>query len=117
MHAKTIPILASADFDRTAACYRDLGFTEAGRWPGEYMILRRGEIELHFWLHPGCDPKANLTACYIRFDSASRARELYDEWVAAVPEGARLDPPKQTEYGLLEFALIDPYGNLLRMGG
>jgi hypothetical protein len=31
--------------------------------------------------------------------------------------GGRLNSPKATDYGLLEFALIDAHGNLVRVGG
>jgi hypothetical protein len=30
--------------------------------------------------------------------------------------GSRLEPPEDTDYGIREFALIDPSGNLLRVG-
>ncbi|HLU49490.1 MAG TPA: VOC family protein [Planctomycetota bacterium] len=119
MTAKTIPILPSASFDETSRFYGALGFTERGRWPREYLILERPDgIELHFWHQPNVDPKRNDVACYVRFDSEHEARALYEEW-ARVPlsAGARLEPPIAREYGLLELALVDPNGNLVRIGG
>ncbi len=118
MPPAVIPILPSSDFDATAGFYARLGFVEKGRWPGKYLILRGPEgIELHFWQKGGLRPKANDCACYIRFDTAAEARELHARWARLdLPEG-RLHAPVETEYGLLEFALVDPYGNLLRIGG
>ncbi|MCW2166339.1 hypothetical protein B0I12_003511 [Microbacterium hydrothermale] len=34
----------------------------------------------------------------------------------AAATGHRITPPAATEYGLIEFALVDPDGNLLRLG-
>jgi hypothetical protein len=118
MSAKTIPILPSRDFDETAGFYVPLGFRETGRWPGEYLTMAREDgIELHFWSKPNLRPAANDVACYIRFESAAEARSLHDSWASRVPDGGRLHPPVPTGYGLLEFALGDPHGNLLRIGG
>jgi hypothetical protein len=30
--------------------------------------------------------------------------------------GSRLEPPQDTDYGMREFALVDPSGNLVRVG-
>ena len=56
--------------------------------------------------------------CYLRVDDAD---ELYREWHAVGIEadprtGSRLMAPVDTEYGMREFALVDPNGNLLRVG-
>jgi hypothetical protein len=118
MSAKTIPILPSRNFDETSRFYAPLGFQERGRWPGEYLILQRDDdIELHFWSKPEVDRAINDVACYIRFASAAEARSLHDQWAPHVPSEGRLNPPIDTDYGLLEFALVDLHGNLLRIGG
>ena len=76
----TIPILPSGDFDVTAEFYARLGFTERGRWPGDYLIIRNDAvgIELHFWSKPDVDRWTNDVACYVRFDSAGEAQALHD---------------------------------------
>jgi len=118
MVAVTIPILPSADFDTTSAYYAALGFRERGRWPGDYLILDRTDgVELHFWLRSDLDPLTNDVACYVRFDTAAEAQSLYDAWSAVQLRAGRLTEPHQTDYGLLEFALIDAHGNLVRIGG
>ncbi|WJL96783.1 hypothetical protein QSU92_06325 [Microbacterium sp. ET2] len=47
-------------------------------------------------------------------------RSLYEQWRAhVVPDatsGHRITSPTGTEYGLVEFALVDPDGNLVRVG-
>jgi hypothetical protein len=52
-------------------------------------------------------------AAYIRFETAAEARELHDAWAAA----ARVSDPRETHYGLLEFGLVDPFGNTIDVGG
>ena len=117
MGLKTIPILPSADFDVTSKYYAALGFQEMGRWPDEYLTLRAGDgLELHFWFNPQVERYTNDVACYVRFDSAAEAQALHDRW-AALQLPLELKAPEKTDYGLLEFALIDPHGNLLRIGG
>lgn len=60
----------------------------------------------------------NGISCYIRYTDAADARALHDAWAAAgVSEPAELRAPWTTGYGLLEFSLIDLYGNLVRVGG
>ncbi len=118
MSAKTIPILPSKDFSETAEFYAALAFREVGRWPREHLILRRDDgLELHFWNKPEVDAATNDVACYIRFDTALEARALHEAWASCLPPGGRLHPPKGTDYGLVEFALLDVHGNLLRIGG
>lgn len=113
-----IPILHSADLAATAAFYTRLGFAETARWP-EYLIMaHRSGIELHAALDPTVDRWTNGLSCYIRFPDAAGARALHDAWAATgIPEPADLRAPWATDYGLLEFALIDPDGNLVRIGG
>ena len=116
--ATTIPVLPSRSFDDTAAFYARLGFAEQARYPGEYLILsHRLGIELHFWSKPGLAPAATDTGCYVRFATAAEARELHDEWAAVGLDAHHLLPPEETDYGLLEFAVLDTDRNLVRVGG
>ncbi len=117
MTAVTIPILPSADLDQTAGFYAGLGLASQRRWD-EYLVVAGLEgIELHFWSNPGVATATNDVACYIRFDTAAEARDLHAAWAAAAVVGGRLVAPVETPYGLLEFGMIDPSGNLLRIGG
>ena len=116
---KAIPQFPSPNFNETAEFYGSLGFEERNRWPNEYLILARPAdgLELHFWFNPSVQPLENDFSCYIRWDSADEARALHDEWAEANLDADNLRPPVQTDYGLLEFALIDPHANLIRVGG
>ncbi|HEV7887883.1 MAG TPA: VOC family protein [Acidimicrobiales bacterium] len=132
MGAVAIPILPSSDFAATVAFYSALGLFEAGQWPGQYLILRSAAgVELHFWYcADGLDPTANDSGCYVRYDTDAEVLALYESWAAAgVADGdgsgdgeeggggrPRLTAPARTDYGMVEFALIDPMGNLVRIG-
>ena len=67
---------------------------------------------------PEIDPLTTIAGCYLRVEDADA---LYREWDAVgVPTeaetGSRLIAPADTDYGMREFALVDPNGNLLRVG-
>ena len=119
MTESTIPILPARDLAETLAFYERLGFEPIGPWASwQYLILRRGGFELHFFPKPDVDPLTTDFMCYLRLDDADA---LYAEWDAIGVEsdaatGSRLMPPQSTDYGMREFALVDPNGNLLRVG-
>lgn len=120
MDEHAVPILPSRDLHETLDFYGRLGFEPRGASIEEYryLILARGTIELHFWSAPDVDPLATDAGCYVRVREADA---LFAEWDAVgVPSdpatGSRLVPPTDTDYGMREFALVDPSGNLLRVG-
>jgi catechol 2,3-dioxygenase-like lactoylglutathione lyase family enzyme len=115
-----VPVLPARDLHETLAFYERLGFALQGA-PIErygYLIVARGSIELHFFDQPRVDPLTTDAGCYVRVRDADA---LHREWKAVgVPTdpttGSRLMPVTDTDYGLREFALVDPNGNLLRLG-
>jgi catechol 2,3-dioxygenase-like lactoylglutathione lyase family enzyme len=114
-----IPILPSRDLHETLEFYARLGFENRGAPPekSNYLIIGRGGVELHFVGAPETNPFTTGASCYIRTVDADA---LYDEWRRAVSDdpatGSRLVPPGETEHGMREFALVDPSGNLIRVG-
>ena len=114
-----VPILPSRDLDETLAFYEHLGFVNRGAPPHEwdYLIVGRGDMLLHFTPTPDVDPLSTASACYCYVDDA---QALYDEWAdVVVPDedtGSRIMAPEVTDYGMREFAVVDPSGNLLRVG-
>lgn len=109
MFQQSIPTLASLDQEETLLFYRDkLGFTLQRRDP-DYLILRRDGIELHFW---SCDDRqiAENTSCYLRVADVDA---LHREFAG---RGLDLPPPSVRMWGMKEFYIIDPHGNLLRFG-
>lgn len=118
MPESVAPILASSDLEATIDFYAALGFGVEGHYPQEYLLLRRGDLGLHFFFAGSTwDPAKNNSGAYLYVDDA-------DAWAAAaaaheVPDARigfpRIHPPADTSYGLRELALIDPDGNLLRV--
>ena len=121
MVERAVPILPSRDLRQTLGFYRRLGFTNLGAEPEvwDYLILGRGGLMLHFVLTPDVDPMATASSCFLYVDDADA---VHEEWRAAgvgsAPEvdGVRLVPPTDTDYGMRELAVVDPSGNLLRVG-
>jgi catechol 2,3-dioxygenase-like lactoylglutathione lyase family enzyme len=116
----SVPIMPSKDLDVTLAFYERLGFENAGAAPSEwnYLIIRRGGVQVHFYGDAEVDPLTTSASCYVFTDDADG---LYAEWNSiGVPTdpatGSRLVAPVDTDYGMREFALVDPSGNLVRVG-
>jgi catechol 2,3-dioxygenase-like lactoylglutathione lyase family enzyme len=116
---RAVPILPSRDLRESLAFYERLGFENRGAPPEEwdYLIVGRGDVVLHFYADPHVDPLTTSASCYIYVDDA---QALHDEWhdlvVPDPPTGSRVVPAEETDYGMLEFAVVDRSGNLVRVG-
>jgi catechol 2,3-dioxygenase-like lactoylglutathione lyase family enzyme len=114
-----IPILPSRDLVKTRAFYERLGFRTTGWWPqefGGYAILVREGVELHFCPVSGFEPGDNYAACYWRVRDVA-AVHAQCRALVAVSEGIpRITGLEDQPWGMREFALVDPDGNLLRIG-
>ena len=77
-----------------------------------YGFVSRGSVQLHLTLFRELAASTPASACYLYVEDADA---LYEAWKAARPRG-RLLEPKDTPYGLREFAHVDPDGNLIRIG-
>ena len=114
-----VPILPSRALGETLAFYERLGFENRGAPPEEwnYLIIGRGEIWLHFFGMPEIDPLTTIASCFLYVDDAAA---VYEEWRRVVePDpatGSRIEEPMDTDYGMREFAVVDPSGNLVRVG-
>jgi len=109
------PILPVDDVGRLRAFYESLGFT-AGYGFGFYEILRRDDLIVHIEQHDDHNPIANRTSCYWRVRDADA---LYGEYAAlGLPsEGIpSLTKPFDEPWGMREFQIKDPAGNLIRIG-
>jgi catechol 2,3-dioxygenase-like lactoylglutathione lyase family enzyme len=112
-----IPILPSRSVDDTVTFFKRLGF-EGGAHESDsgYAILRRGTVELHFFTHRELVPADSSSGCYIRvMDVESFYRSCLPSELprTGIP---RMDALEDKPWGLREFAVIDPDGNLIRIG-
>jgi uncharacterized protein len=110
------PGMPSADLARTVGHYGRLGFTvtfpdRASLADADFAILERDGIELHFARKPEHDPARTATWIYLRVEDAGELSAEFD--AAGAGQGREVHA---TDYGLREFAHIDPDGNLLLFG-
>ena len=74
-------IMPANDLDATLSFYERLGFKNAGSAPSEwnYLIIRRGSVQLHFYGDPRVDPLITSSSCYLYTEDADA---LCAEWDA-----------------------------------
>ena len=113
---RATPNLPSRDFDMTERFYAPLGFVRSWRDEG-WMILRRGDLQLEFFLFRDLDPATSYAGSCLRIDDI---HEFYAVCRAAgieeKPTGwPRLHPLKVEPWGGRVGALIDPDCSLLRL--
>ncbi len=119
MHARTIPLLPSTDLRATAAFYAPLGFLAQYHAAEGYVLLKhreQGGVELHFRTAPETDAHTNTHAAYLRVPDMAEWR-VEAEALALPGEGIpRLSAVASKPWGMIECELVDPDGNLLRVG-
>ncbi|MFT6795114.1 MAG: catechol 2,3-dioxygenase-like lactoylglutathione lyase family enzyme [Maribacter sp.] len=89
-----------------------LGFEEIGDY-GDYLMIIKDTIEIHFFEFKELDPKENYGQVYIRTDAIETLyQSLLDTKTPIHPNGNLQVKP----WGQKEFALLDPDSNLLTFG-
>ena len=115
MLVSTCGILPVQDLSRTCEFYTALGFKETGRWD-TYLIMVQDEVEVHFAQNPDNVRENSQSAIYIRTENvdvfSARAADL-DVWTDTFP---RFRAAKDESWGMREVHILDPDGNLLRIG-
>lgn len=89
-----------------------LGFTLIADY-GEYLIVRRDNIEIHFFAFAELDPLTNYGQVYIRTD------DIESLYAALLKNGTEIHPNGQLEtkpWAQKEFSLLDSDHNLLTFG-
>lgn len=105
-----IPVLPAGDWNESVAFWSRLGFEIEGPHH-DYVVARRGELEVHLYADTGIDCFTNNSFCYLRVDNAAALRAEWQE-AGVVPLAAMEDKP----WGMREFHVVDPAGNLVRVG-
>lgn len=107
------PKLPMRNRDVTRSYYLgDLGFREIGDY-GDYLMVQKEGIEIHFFAFPGLNPKENYGQVYIRTDDIDTYyKSLLEARIRIHPNGALESKP----WGQKEFSLLDPDHNLLTFG-
>ena len=106
------PKLPMRDKALTKAYYTKLGFTELSDY-GDYLIVERDQIQIHFFEFKALNPNENYGQVYIRTnDIDSLYQSFIDSEIAIHPTGSLQTKP----WGHREFSLLDPDSNLLTFG-
>ncbi len=109
------PKLPMRDKKLTKLFYIDkLGFEEFGNADFEgYLMIRKDNIEIHFFEFKNLNPKENYGQVYIRTNNIDTYYQtLLDKKITIHPNGLLQIKP----WGQKEFALLDPDYNLLTFG-
>ena len=97
----------------TKAYYlNSLGFIELSDY-GDYLILKKEQIEIHFFEFKKLNPSENFGQVYIRSNAIEKLyRSLLQSNIPIHPNGSL----EHKAWGQMEFSLLDPDNNLLTFG-
>ena len=105
------PCLPAQDVEATIAFYQGvLGFSRVSRYPEQgYAIVSRDDVELHFF---SCADRklAEASGAYVRVLGVDALH------AGLKGKDVRATEPEERFYGMREFAVWDPNGNLIRFG-
>lgn len=111
---QVIPRLPAINLDETQSYFeKALGLNSVSRYP-EYLIMKMGSMELHFFEFKDLDPLINYAMIYIRVPADIEI--LYEKLKES---GAMMHPNGKLEikpWGIKEFAILDPNHTLLTFG-
>jgi hypothetical protein len=107
------PKLPMRDKNATKDFYLNkLEFTELGDY-GDYLMIKKDSIEIHFFEFKDLDPKENYGQVYIRTNDIDNLyQSLLDNKIGIHPNGKLQTKP----WGQKEFSMLDPDRNLLTFG-
>ncbi len=89
-----------------------LGFEEIGDY-GDYLLVKKDKIELHFFAFKNLDPKENYGQVYIRTNDIDAVYQSFLDNKTAIHPNGHL---QQKPWGQKEFSILDPDNNLLTFG-
>jgi uncharacterized glyoxalase superfamily protein PhnB len=105
-----IPILPVRDLAEAAALWTGAGFTVEPYDEGYAFVLADGCEIVHLALHASVDPGTNPSACYLHVD------DVHDWHARLTQAGLPVTPVRNEPWGMAEFSVRDPSGNLVRVG-
>lgn len=110
-----IPILPMRNKSLTRDFYlNQLGFTDIGTTDYDgYLLLKKDNIEIHFFEFKALDPKENYGQVYIR------TNDIETLYKSILDNNGSIHPAGHLEsklWGQKEFAMLDPDNNLLTFG-
>jgi uncharacterized glyoxalase superfamily protein PhnB len=98
------------DLQEAAALWTRAGLTVEPYDEGYAFVLADGREVVHLDLHVSVDPATNPCACYIH---VADVHGWHDRLAGA---GLPVTPIRDEPWGMAEFSVRDPSGNLVRVG-
>ncbi len=109
-----IPKLPAINMEETKKFYLEkLGFTLINQYP-DYLLLKKDQIELHFFSFTELDPKKSDFMIYIRIDQG--IEEMYDQLIKEKVARNDHGQIERKPWRQIEFSILDPNGTLLTFG-
>ncbi len=105
-----IPILPVRELGEAMAFWSRAGLAVERYDDGYAFVLDDGCEMVHLALHPSVDPAANPSACYIH------VADVADWHHRLAGAGLPVTPVREEPWGMAEFSVRDPSGNLVRVG-
>ncbi len=109
-----IPKLPIRDINATKTFYTEkLGFEQTGGSYPDYLMMKRDDVEVHFFIFKELNPRENYGMCYLR---VSQIDAMYNE---ASQKGYQFTGAAKLQvkpWGQKEFSMLDPDNNLLTFG-
>jgi hypothetical protein len=113
MLIQVIPKLPMRLKSRTKSYYiGQLGFLEMADY-GDYLLIEKEGIEIHFFEFKALDPLENYGQMYIRTNQIEALYAQLQEANVVIHPNA---PLQQKPWGQIEFSLLDPDNNLITFG-
>lgn len=106
------PKLPMRNKEDTKKYYQQLGFAISADY-GDYLIIQKDSIEIHFFAFPALDPLTNYGQVYIRTNDIDQLYRSFQENGVTIHPNA---PLAEKPWGQKEFSLLDPDHNLLTFG-
>lgn len=113
MLTSIVPKLPMRKKDRTLQYYVDLLQFDLRSDYGNYLIVGKDEIEIHFFLFENLNPNKNYGQIYVRTNDIE---QLYRNFLERNVEIYPNAPLETKPWGQKEFALLDPDHNLITLG-
>ncbi len=91
-----------------------LGFKNVGMAEYEgYLLVKKDDIEIHFFEFKLLDPKENYGQVYIRTNDINKLYQSFIDSKISIHPNGHLE---SKSWGQTEFSLLDPDNNLLTFG-
>ncbi|MDQ1095538.1 MULTISPECIES: bleomycin resistance protein [Chryseobacterium] len=113
MIQQIIPKLPMRQKEITERFYNALGFETSQNDFHQYLMMKNGAVEIHFFEFKGLIPEENYGQIYVRCSALEALYQHYTErGIEIHPAGSLSSKP----WGQKEFSILDPDHNLITFG-